>query len=251
MRLEGKTAVITGAAGDIGGAAARRFATEGASVGLIDRDERGLADVGGTLDPAPLAIPADVADEATVAAAAAAMRGTFGMIDVLFVNAGVEQSYTAIADMTKEAFERVVSVNLTGAFLTAKHFLPLMNDGGSVIFTSSTAALMPIPAYSAYSASKAGLIGLMRSASLDVAPRRIRCNTVHPGPVRSRMLERGAQEAAGGGDTAGFYAAMTGTARMGRLVEPDEVAALVLFLASDESRMITGQSIAVDGGIIQ
>lgn len=251
MRLQGKTAVITGAAGDIGGAAVRRFAAEGARVALIDRDEPGIAELGRLLDPAPLTAIADVVTEATVADAAASVRDAFGGIDILFVNAGVEQAHTALTDMTKEAFERVVSVNLTGAFLTARHFLPLMNDGGSVIFTSSTAALMPIPAYSAYSASKAGLIGLMRSASLDVAPRGIRCNTVHPGPVRSRMLERSAQEAAGGGDTAAFYAAMTGIGRMGRLVEPDEVAALVLFLASDESRMITGQSIAVDGGIVQ
>ena len=251
MRLQGKTAIVTGAAGDIGGAAARRFAAEGAQVGLIDRDERGLADLGGAIVPAPLTVAADVADEASVAAAAAAVRDAFGGIDALFVNAGVEQSHTALTEMEKDAFERVISVNLTGAFLTAKHFLPLMRDGGSVVFTSSTAALMPIPAYSAYSASKAGLIGLMRSASLDVAPRSIRCNTVHPGPVRSRMLERSAQEAAVGGDTADFYAAMTGIARMGRLVEPDEVAAMVLFLLSDESRMVTGQSIAVDGGIIQ
>ena len=252
MRLDKKRAVITGAAGDIGGATVRRFLAEGAQVGLLDRDADALARVRDGLDPASLTITTDVADEASLATAAAAVRDTFGGgIDVLFVNAGVEQSHTLIADMATEAFERVVAVNLVGAFLTAKHFLPLMNEGGSVIFTSSTAALMPIPAYSAYSASKAGLIGLMRSASMDVAPRRIRCNTIHPGPVRSRMLERSAQEAAGGGDTADFYAAMTGIARMGRLVEPDEVAALVLFLASDESRMVTGQSIAVDGGIIQ
>ena len=252
MRLGTKRTVITGAAGDIGGATARRFLAEGAHVALLDRDANGLARFRDALDPASLTITTDVSDEASLAAAAAEVRVAFGAgVDTLFVNAGTEQSHVALADMSREAFERVIAVNLVGAFLTAKHFLPLMNEGGSVIFTSSTAALMPIPAYSAYSASKAGLIGLMRSASLDVASRRIRCNTIHPGPVRSRMLERSAQEAASGGDTADFYGAMTGIARMGRLVEPEEVAALVLFLASDESRMVTGQSIAVDGGIIQ
>ena len=248
MRLGGKTAVITGAAGDIGGAAARQFLREGAMLALVDRDERGIADLGASLGPSPLIAGADITDENAVRQAAEAVRSQFGTIDILFVNAGVEQSHIPLVDMTKADFERVVGINLTGAFLTAKHFVPLIADRGSIIMTSSVAAISGIPAYAAYSASKAGLLGLMRSASLDVAPRGIRCNIIFPGPVKSRMLDRSAREASADGDTTAFYAAMSGMSRLGRLVEPDDIASLALFLASDESSMISGQTIAVDGG---
>jgi NAD(P)-dependent dehydrogenase (short-subunit alcohol dehydrogenase family) len=251
MRLNGKTAVITGAAGDIGSAAARRFEQEGARLVLIDRDEHGLADCGKLLVNRPLGLVADVTNEDSIRRAAEAAKAEYETIDILFVNAGIEQSHTPLVDMEKGAFERVVAVNLTGAFLTAKHFLPLVRDRGSIIFTSSLAALVALPAYSAYSASKAGLIGLMRSAAADVGVRGVRCNTVHPGPVQSKMLERSALMASEGGSTDGFYAAMAGMAKLGRLIRPDDVAALALFLASDESAMITGQSIAVDGGIVE
>lgn len=251
MRLQGKTAAITGAAGDIGRAAARRFLDEGARLALIDRDESGLSALRNDLGQNMLMISADVTDENLVRSAADAVGETFGKIDILFVNAGIEQSTVPLTDMSRADFDRVITVNLTGAFLTAKYFLPVMADHGSVIFTSSIAGLMALPAYAAYSASKAGVIGLMRSASLDVAPRGIRCNTIHPGPVRSKMLARSAHEATGGGDVEAWYGAMAGMAKMSRLVEPDDVVSLALFLASDESSMIAGQTIAVDGGIVQ
>lgn len=250
MRLQDKKAVITGGAGDIGKAAARRFAAEGAQLALLDRDEVGLSALSSSLDPSPFFVKTDVTDEEQIRSAAQAVQAQLGHIDILFVNAGIEQSHAAVTELVKDAFERVLSVNLTGAFLTVKHFLPIVADHGSVIFTSSVAGLMAIPAYSAYSAAKAGLLGLMRSAALDVAPRRIRCNTVHPGPVRSKMLERSAQQATGGVDVDAWYTAMAGMARMGRLVEAADVANLALFLASDESSMISSQSIAVDGGVV-
>jgi NAD(P)-dependent dehydrogenase (short-subunit alcohol dehydrogenase family) len=250
MRLAGKTATITGAAGDIGQASARRFAAEGARLTLIDRDAEGLADLSRSLGPSHSTVVADVTSEEALNSAAKRVTAQIGMPDILFVNAGIEQSHTPIFDMEKEAFDRVIAVNLGGAFLTAKHFLPIVADHGSVIFTSSIAGLMGIPAYSAYSAAKAGLVGLMRSAALDVANRHIRCNTIHPGPVRSKMLARSAAEATGGCDVDGFLTAMAGMARMARLVEPNDVAALALFLASDESAMISSQAIAVDGGVV-
>lgn len=249
MRLQDKKIVITGAAGDIGKATALRFANEGARLALIDRDGDGLPKPGGSLSSASL-LQADVTSEDDLKRTADAVRAEFGMIDALFINAGIEQSYVPVTEMDKETFERVVAVNLTGAFLTAKHFLPLVADNGSVIFTSSIAAMTAFPAYSAYSASKAGQIGLMKSVALDVANRRIRCNTIHPGPVRSRMLERSAPEGSGGVNIEQWFAGMASMARMGRLVQPDDVASLALFLASDESAMISSQSIVVDGGIV-
>lgn len=251
MRLKDKIAVITGAAGDIGTASARRFLEEGAQIALIDRDQDGLAATSKSLGGTPLLIGADITDEAALAAAADTVASKFGKIDILFANAGIEHSFVSVTDMTKDTFERVIGVNLTGAFLTAKYFVPVIADDGSIIITSSIAGLIGYPAYSAYSASKAGLIGLMRSVSLDVASRRIRCNTIHPGPVRSKMLERSALEATAGGDVEAWFSDMAKTARMGRLVAPADVAGLALFLASDESCMITGQSIVVDGGIVE
>jgi NAD(P)-dependent dehydrogenase (short-subunit alcohol dehydrogenase family) len=250
MRLQGKTAVITGAAGDIGQCTARRFHAEGARLVLLDRDNEGLEAFSRSFDTLPMSVAADVTNEGEIRQAAEAVRTEIGQIDILFINAGIEQSHVSIIDMEKETFERVVAVNLTGAFVTAKHFLPIVADHGSVVFTSSTAGLMAFPSYSAYSASKAGVIGLMRSAALDVAQRRIRCNTIHPGPVQSKMLERSAQEATGGHGVEAWYDAMSGMARMGRLVEPDDVASLALFLSSDESAMISSQTIAVDGGVV-
>lgn len=249
MRLEGKKIVITGAAGDIGRAAARRFAEEGAQLALLDRDETALAELGSGLGTA-ITLCADITNETDLVAAAAVARTTLGNIDVLFANAGIEQSYVPVSDMDKATFEKVLAVNLTGSFLTAKHFVPLIADHGSVIITSSIAAMTAFPAYSAYSASKAGLIGLMKSLGLDVAARSIRCNTIHPGPVRSKMLERSAPEGSGGDNIEAWFDGMAGLARMKRLVQPDDVASLALFLASDESAMISGQSIVVDGGIV-
>ncbi|MEC3909594.1 SDR family oxidoreductase [Sphingobium sp. CR2-8] len=249
MRLQGKKIVITGGAGDIGKATALRFADEGARLALIDRDGDGLPKPAGSLSSA-LLLQADVTSEDDLKRTADTVRAEFGMIDALFINAGIEQSYVPVTEMDKETFERVVAVNLTGAFLTAKHFLPLVADDGSVIFTSSIAAMTAFPAYSAYSASKAGQIGLMKSVALDVANRRIRCNTIHPGPVRSRMLERSAPEGSGGVNIEQWFAGMASMARMGRLVQPNDVASLALFLASDESAMISSQSIVVDGGIV-
>lgn len=251
MRLDGKTAVITGAAGDIGSAAARRFAAEGARLALVDRDVEGLAECQRLLDPSGLVLPVNISIEDEVRLAAAATAKEFGTIDILFINAGVEQSHTRLVDMDKSLFEDIVSINLTGAFLSAKHFIPLIKENGSIIVTSSLAALVSYPAYSAYSASKAGLIGLMRSLSADVGGRGVRCNTIHPGPVESRMLERSAQMAVTGGNTAVFYEALSSKAKLGKLIKPDDVVSLALFLASDESRMITGQSIAVDGGVVE
>lgn len=250
MRLQGKKAVITGGAGDIGTAAARRFLEEGAQVALVDRGEAGLIEISNALSPSPFFVKADVTVEAEMRQAAEEVQAEMGQIDILFVNAGIEQPHAPVTDMEKDAFDRVLSVNLGGAFLTVKHFLPIVADHGSVVFTSSVAASMAIPAYSAYSAAKAGIIGLMRSVALDVAPRRIRCNTVLPGPVRSKMLERSAQQVTGGVDVDAWYTAIAGMARMGRLVEAADVANLVLFMSSDESAMISSQTIAVDGGVL-
>lgn len=249
LELEGKTVVITGAAGDIGGATARRCAEEGASVMLLDIDGDTIAFAAagnGSLSHHRL----DVTSSADVATAAATVSESMGPVDLLFLNAGIEQPYAPLVELDEALFDRIMAVNVKGVFLMAKHFVPIMRDGGSIVITSSIASLMGIPGNAAYSASKAAVAGMMRSIATDCAARRIRCNTVHPGSVNSRMMARSAQAATGGGDTTQFYEQVSAMAKLGRMVEPAEIAEMVIFLGSDRSRMVTSQSLVVDGGTV-
>jgi NAD(P)-dependent dehydrogenase (short-subunit alcohol dehydrogenase family) len=249
LELEGKTVVITGAAGDIGGATARRCAEEGASVLLLDNSADAIAAAAAentSLSHHRL----DVTSSADVATAAAIARESMGLVDLLFLNAGIEQPYAPLVDLDEALFDRIMAVNVKGVFLMAKHFVPIMRDGGSIVITSSIASLMGIPGNAAYSASKAAVAGMMRSIATDCAPRRIRCNTVHPGSVNSRMMARSAEAATGGGDTTQFYEEVSAMAKLGRMVEPAEIAEMVIFLGGDRSRMVTSQSLVVDGGTV-
>ena len=250
MELKDKVAVITGAAGDIGLATVRRLVESGSSAMLIDIDQEALDDAVATVANDRIArCVVNVTNDADLERGARQTLERFGKVDILFVNAGIEQPHTPLVSLPESVFDRVVAVNLKGVFLTVKHFLPIMVDGGSIVITSSTAALMGLPAYAAYSASKAGLIGMMRSIALDAAPRGIRCNTIHPGPVRSRMIDRSAPQGANAAIEE-WFEKLTASVRLGRLIEPEEVADLVMFLSGDRSRMITGQSIAIDGGSV-
>jgi NAD(P)-dependent dehydrogenase (short-subunit alcohol dehydrogenase family) len=250
MQLKDKKAVITGAAGDIGLATMRAFLENGAAAMLVDIDAAALADAAAGSGGQAAYVAADVTSEASVAAAARRTAERFGRIDIVFANAGVDQAHAPVIELEEGLFDRVTAVNVKGVFLTVKHFLPIMNDGGSIIITSSVAALMGLPSLAAYSASKAAVVGMMRPIAMEAAQRRIRCNTIHPGTVRSRMLHRSAEKLSPDGDTDAWYRRVTGMVPFNRLVEPTEIADLVAFLASDRSRMITGQSIAVDGGMV-
>lgn len=251
MRLEGKVAVITGGAGNIGLAAARRFVAEGAKVFIADIDEAGLAAALKTL-PADGAAGqrADVTAAASVVAYAKAAAERFGPIDIFFNNAGIEGPTAPIAEFPEDAFDRVMAVNVKGVFLGMKHVPPLMRDGGSVIITSSIAGLMASHGFVAYAASKHAVIGIMRDCAKELAPRRIRVNTVNPGFVESDMLLRIMRGRQPDRDADALYRQIAARTQFGRCVTPDEIAEMVTFLASDESRMATGQTFAVDGGTL-
>lgn len=249
MRLRDRHALITGGAGSIGLATARVFCDEGACVTLADLP-------GPALDAACAALPA----ERVRAVPLDVTRGgewqrvvddalrTFGPLDVLFSNAGNSGVIAPVVDYPEDVFDSVLAVHVRGAFLACKHGLPAMRDGGSLVICSSVAGMRGDPGVSAYITAKHAQVGLMRSVSKEAAARRIRVNTVHPGPVDnefqkrleerlSKVLEQDATE---------FFDRLIPLQRHAR---PEEIARAVLWLASDDSSFTTGTTLMVDGGM--
>jgi NAD(P)-dependent dehydrogenase (short-subunit alcohol dehydrogenase family) len=241
-RLENKTAFITGAAGSIGAATARRFVAEGARVVLSDVDAERLHDLADELGTE--AAVADVTDSAAVAAAVAVA----GELDIAFANAGIFGDVAAVADYDEDVFERVLAVNVRGPFHVAKHALRAMRPGGSLILNSSVVGLTSDPGICAYATSKHALVGLMRTAAKEVADRGIRVNSIHPGPVDNAFQHR-IETVATGRDEAKAAEIFERMIPLGRHATPEEIAETVLFLASDESRFMTGAAVALDGGM--
>lgn len=248
-KLEGLSAVITGAGGVIGAATARLMVARGARVVGVDRDVGSMASLVTDLGASFLAVEGDVTDETSVVAYVAAALDSLGAIDIFFNNAGIEGPVHPIGEYPLEAFRRVVDVNLIGVFLGLKHVVPLMMAAGrgSVINTSSVAGLTGTSGVSAYNATKHAVIGITRSVAAEAAPSGVRINSVNPGPIASRMmdsLERGL----GGGNAAGVHDSLSAMIPAGRYGTAEEVAALVAFLASEDARYISGAVMTVDGG---
>jgi NAD(P)-dependent dehydrogenase (short-subunit alcohol dehydrogenase family) len=247
-RLEDKAAVITGAAGSIGAATARRFVAEGARVVLADLDGDALDALARELGDAALAVPGDVTVGADVARAVRTAVERFGGLDIAFANAGIFGEVANIVDYPDDVFDRVLAVNVRGPFLVAKHALAAMRDGGSLIINSSVVGLTADPGIVAYATSKHALVGLMRTAAKEVAGRGIRVNTLHPGPVDNAFQHR-IETVATGEPEAGAAAIFEQMIPLGRHAAPDEVASAVLFLAGDESAFLTGATVPLDGGM--
>ena len=246
-RLAGKRAVISGAGSGIGRAAARRFHAEGASVGLLDVDAAAIRAVAAELGDGPpaLALPADVRDEAQVEAAISQAASAFGGLDTVVANAGVQLAgQDDRADRLNLAvWQRTIDVNLTGVFLVCKHGLRalLANGGGAVVCTASpTGQYGCAPGYDAYSSSKAGVYGLVRVMAADYASAGIRVNGVIPGYSDTAMTSFVDEEA---------HRDLLATIPLGRAGTAEEVAAVMLFLASDEASYVTGAVWAADGGV--
>ncbi len=248
-KLDGLAAVITGAGGEIGSGTARLMVARGARVVGVDRDLDSMASLTKDLGASFLAVEGDVTDEASVKAYVKAAVDAFGTIDVFFNNAGIEGPVHPIGDYPLEAFRKVVDVNLIGVFLGLKHVVPLMMKAGrgSVINTSSVAGLTGTAGVSAYNATKHAVIGLTRSAAAEAASKGVRINSVNPGPIASRMMTS-LEDGLGGGDAAQIHDAMSAMIPAGRYGTPEEVAALVAFLASEDARYINGAVMTVDGG---
>ena len=251
-RLAGKTAIITGAAGGMGGAAAALFAREGARVVMVDVSTEALAPalVAAQQEGEAIALPCDVTRSADIIAMLDAAQAAFGPPHVLFNNAGVDtENKRSILDIDEDAFDRVVEVNLKGAWLMIKHTAPRMiaaERGGSIINTASISAF--IAASSAgYCASKAGLVGLTKVAAVELGPHKIRVNSLCPGATETPMAkEQREKMAAAGLPTSNEIIDRMGV--MGRMADPMEMAHMALFLASDDSSFATGADFINDGG---
>jgi len=248
-RLDGKVCVVTGGAGSIGLASARRFIAEGAHVMLVDRREGELRDAVGQLaSPRVACKVAAVGGARDTPAYIAATVKAWGRIDVLFSNAGNVGPIGPLADYPEDGFDDVLRVHVKGAFLACKYGVPQMNDGGSIIITSSVAGLRGDPGPYGYITAKHAQVGLMRCVAKEVAGRRIRVNTVHPGPTQN-SFQASVEDHLGkviGRDAGQFFDELI---PLGRHASPDEIARTVLFLASDDSSFTTGSMLVVDGGM--
>lgn len=250
QRLADKVALITGATGGIGLAAARLFSAEGAKLVLVDLDQGALDQAVAGLGNQAIGIAADVTDDAANAGYVRAALERFGRLDIAFLNAGIEGAIANLPDYPLDLYERVMAVNVRGVFLGLRHAIPAMRQGGggSIVITASLAGLRGTPRLSAYVASKHAVVGLMKTAALECAQHGIRVNTINPAPIATRMIEA-LEEGYAPGAAAMVKQKMEKAVPLRRYGQPEEVARLALFLASDEASYITGNVYPVDGGM--
>ena len=250
MRLKDKVAVITGGAGGIGQATAKLFMKEGAKVVLVDQDEAALDKVFQNLGNDKLSTcVADVSKVEDTKKFVKHAIDAYGKIDIFFANAGIEGVSSPLAEYPETLFDKIIAINLKGVWLGCREVIPKMEDGGSVMITSSVAGLKGFKGLGPYVASKHAVVGLMRVAALENAERGIRVNTIHPGPVNNEMMRRIEKNMSPGNPDEvlrGFEAAVP----FGRYAENSEIADTALFLASEGSRYITGRTHVVDGGMM-
>ncbi|MFT3824391.1 MAG: SDR family NAD(P)-dependent oxidoreductase [Chitinophagaceae bacterium] len=248
-RFEKKVALITGGAGSIGKTTARLLLDEGASVMLVDLSKDALQKTVDELNSKNVAFTvADVTKAADVERYAKETVDKFGKVDLFFNNAGIEGVVKPVTEYPEDIFDKVMAVNVKGMWLGCKYVIPQMKDGGSIVITSSVAGIGGTPGMSAYVTSKHAVIGLMRTVTHEVASRKIRVNTINPSPVDNRMmrsLEEGFAPGHGGEAKKGFETNIP----LGRYAQPDEIAQLVLWLGSDESKFITGTVQVIAGGM--
>ncbi|WP_040486509.1 SDR family NAD(P)-dependent oxidoreductase [Listeria grayi] len=251
-KLTDKVAIITGGSGGIGKKTAELFLEEGAKVVLVDISGDALQKAAEELNASDrvFTVEADVTKEEDTKRYVSATIDKFGQLDVFFNNAGIEGEIKALVDQTLEDFERVIKVNLTGQFLGLKYVLPILTKqgNGSVINTASVAGLDGSSFLAPYVASKHGVSGLTKAAALEVADKGVRVNSVHPSPVNTRMM-RSIEKNLNPDDAEKAKEEFTKDIPVGRYAEASDVAKLVLFLASDDSKFITGAQYRVDGGM--
>lgn len=244
-RLQGKTALITGGTTGIGLATARLFLQEGARVAITGQDAQRVAEAGALLGNGVLALRANVARAADMAAVAARLKQEFGGLDVVFANAGIAKPMP-FSDVDDSNIDEQIDVNFKGVIYTVQSMLPLLRNPASVILTSTTFIEQGAGGMSVYSATKAAVRSLARTLSAELVERGIRVNAISPGPVDTPIFGKLGLPAEAVQQMAGQ---IIGKVPMGRIGQPDDIARAVLFLASEDSSYMLGENLLVDGGM--
>ncbi|WP_017547482.1 SDR family NAD(P)-dependent oxidoreductase [Salinicoccus carnicancri] len=253
-RFEGQVVIITGGSGGIGKQTALQFLQEGAKVTIVDINEESLTSAREELSRQGevLAVQADVSDEADVENYIRATVEKFGKVDVLFNNAGIIGKVGSLVDQEYDNFKAVTGVNMNGVFLGLKHAIKQMikqGTPGSIINTGSVDSFRGSPEQSAYSATKHAVVGLTKTAAVEAAGHNIRVNSIHPAPVDTPMMAH-VEESRDKKNSASVREKFTSGIPLNRYADSSDIADLVLFLASDDSKFVTGSQYSIDGGMM-
>lgn len=245
MRLEGKTAIVTGGGSGFGAGIVRRFVAEGARVLVADLNEDAAAQVAAACGPAALPCRADVSVDADVAAMVAQAVTAFGRLDIIVNNAGFTHRNMPMTEVDEATFDRIYAVNVKSVFLAARHGVPVLRDqgGGVILNVASTAGLRPRPGLTWYNGSKGAVITLTKSMAVELAPDRIRVCALNPVAGETGMLHLFMGE-----DSEAKRDLFRSSIPLGRLSTPADIANAALFLCSDEAEFLTGVCLEVDGG---
>ncbi len=244
-KLDGKIALITGGTSGIGAATAKRFQSEGATVIVTGSNPKTLEAARHDL-PGIDVMASDAGDAAATKVLVDQVRSRHGRIDVLFVNAGIAK-FAPSAAVDESFFDAQFGINVRGAYFVIKHAAPVMSDGGSIILTSSVSGVLGGGGQTVYGATKAAIRSFGRTFAAELAPRRIRVNTISPGPIETPIFGKTGLSAE---QLAGFTENLMNIIPLKRVGQPEEIAAAALFFASDESSYTTGAELFVDGGMV-